>query len=288
MMDNSKDSSPVDPSHKPLYRAQDEQRYVRQEAILNYEQDTGRSLVVFRGPILDLAISGGFADAIRDTPERAPLDVMITSPGGDSDTALTMANICRAERQDFRVIVPDIAKSAATLLALAANKVIMSSTSALGPIDPQIHLPNQGQFIFVPARTIVEAIDGLQSKVQSNPDAYAFYASLLADLNIATYQIAKDAIERAKKLAATMIKLGQPKLSDESIEKIADGLQQYIYHSATINYKEATNLGIPVDYVENSSEDWVKLWRLHTRYVADFGMQQGLLIEGNRLSHMYE
>ena len=289
-MDNSKDSPPAaaSPSQTPLFRAQNEQRYIRQEAIRDYEQDTGRSLVVFWGPILNLAISGGFADAIRDTPKGAPLDVMITSPGGDGETALTMANICRAEREDFRVIVPDIAKSAATLLALAADKVVMSSTSALGPIDPQIHSPNQGQFIFVPARTIVEAIDGLQSKAQSNPDAYAFYASLLADLNITTYQIAKDATERTERLAAAMIKLGQPQLSDESVREIADGLQQYTYHAATINYKEASNLGIPVEYIENSSEDWVRLWQLHTRYVADFGMQQGLLIEGNRLSHMYE
>lgn len=286
MRDNSKDLSPVDQT--PLFRAQNEQRYIRQEAIRDYEQDTGRSLVVFWGPILNLAISGGFADAIRDTPKGAPLDVMITSPGGDGETALTMANICRAERADFRVIVPDIAKSAATLLALAADKVVMSSTSALGPIDPQIHSPNQGQFIFVPARTIVEAIDDLQSKAQSNPHAYAFYASLLADLNITTYQIAKDATERTEKLAAAMIKLGQPKLSDKSIKKIADGLQQYTYHAATIDYKEASALGIPVEYIENSSESWDKLWRLHTRYVADFGMQQGLLIEGNRLSHMYE
>ena len=149
-MDNSKDSPPAAASlsQTPLFRAQNEQRYIRQEAIRDYEQDTGRSLVVFWGPILNLAISGGFADAIRDTPKGAPLDVMITSPGGDGETALTMANICRAERQDFRVIVPDIAKSAATLLALAADKVVMSSTSALGPIDPQIHSPNQGQFIF--------------------------------------------------------------------------------------------------------------------------------------------
>ena len=289
-MDNSKDSpsAAAGTSQTPLFRAQNEQRYIRQEAIRDYEQDTGRSLVVFWGPILNLAISGGFADAIRDTPKGAPLDVMITSPGGDGETALTMANICRAEREDFRVIVPDIAKSAATLLALAADKVVMSSTSALGPIDPQIHSPNQGQFIFVPARTIVEAIDDLQSKAQSNPDAYAFYASLLADLNITTYQIAKDATERTERLAAAMIKLGQPKLSDESIKEVADGLQQYTYHAATINYKEASNLGIPVEYIENSSEDWVRLWQLHTRYVADFGMQQGLLIEGNRLSHMYE
>lgn len=73
-MDGVEDSMPTVPpqEHTPLFRAENEPRYVRQDAILNYEQDTGRSLVVFWGPILPLAITE-FTDAIRDTPQGAPL-----------------------------------------------------------------------------------------------------------------------------------------------------------------------------------------------------------------------
>lgn len=59
-MDSIEDSTPAVPSqeHTPLFHAENERRYIRQDAIRNYEQDTGRSPVVFCGPILPLPKGG--------------------------------------------------------------------------------------------------------------------------------------------------------------------------------------------------------------------------------------
>ena len=133
---SSEGSSTDSPPQSPFFRALQRDRYGRQEHIKCYEEDTGRSLVVFCGPITPDVIAP-FADAVGDVVSGASLDLMLTSLGGDAETALRMASMCHTDREDFRVIVPDIAASAATLLALAAEGIVMSSTSALGPVDPQ-------------------------------------------------------------------------------------------------------------------------------------------------------
>jgi len=287
-MDGIEDSTPTVPSqeHTPLFHAENERRYIRQDAIRNYEQDTGRSLVVFWGPILSLAITE-FTDAIRDTPQGAPLDVMVTTIGGDGETALRMASICRAERDDVRVIVPDMAYSSGTILALAADTIVMSSTSTLGPIDPQMSLPEKGVLALTPARAIVEAVENLQKEIRANPDTFPFHTAMLSDINALKYQTAKDAMDRTGPLAEAVCRLRANPPSNQQIDKIVEELQKHSVHSATINHQDARDIGLPVEYVDLHSEQWDRVWRLHTRYVADYTPTDSLLIEGRRLSHGY-
>ena len=173
------------PSQSAFFRATEAARYARQSEIRAYEDSTGCALVVFWGPILSAVVTP-FADAINDVRPGQPLDLMSTSFGGDAEAAIRMATMCHAERDDFRVIVPDTAASAATLLALAAEAVVMSDTSALGPVDPQILLPHRDQYF--PAKGIVELVDDLDGKTRDNPHAFELYAALLADVDAVAYQ----------------------------------------------------------------------------------------------------
>jgi ClpP class serine protease len=71
------------------------------------------------------------------------------------------------------VIVPDQAKSAATLLALGAHHILMSKISDLGPIDPQFFHNNA----LVSAKDIIETVDTAAERVQNAPNTYPIYAS---------------------------------------------------------------------------------------------------------------
>ncbi|WP_420438297.1 SDH family Clp fold serine proteinase [Candidatus Poriferisodalis sp.] len=132
------------PSQSAFFRASEAARYARQAEIRAYEDSTGRALVVFWGPILSAVVTP-FADAIKDVRPGQPLDLMLTSLGGDAKAALRIATMCHAERDDFRVVVPDTAASAATLLALASEAVVMSDTSAsaLSLSCPECARPHQ-------------------------------------------------------------------------------------------------------------------------------------------------
>ena len=93
---------------------------------------------------------------------------MLHTPGGDIDAAEKLITMVRTHvgNGHLRIIVPDFAKSAGTLMALGADMILMSDTSELGPIDPQITLRD---------------VNGnpVRYSVQAYLDAYKSYADTL-------------------------------------------------------------------------------------------------------------
>lgn len=88
---------------------------------------------------VSLALSdvAGFMEACSETTSRE-LDLVIHSPGGEADAVEQISEYLRTQFDHIRAIVPVAAMSAATMLALAADEIVMGAHSQLGPIDPQI------------------------------------------------------------------------------------------------------------------------------------------------------
>src|SRR4051812_207602 len=84
--------------------------------------------------------------AIEDTVDRpreeVEIDVWLESPGGDANSAYKLALMLRHVAGCVRVVVPDYAKSAATLLALAGDEIYLAPGAELGPLDAQ--MPEEG------------------------------------------------------------------------------------------------------------------------------------------------
>ena len=109
-------------------------------------------------------------DVLRSTlSEGDELVLMINSPGGDPLAAERIVNICRSysSKNEYKVIVPKMAKSAATMISFGARQIIMSKTSELGPIDPQIpmELAGDGRML-VPAHEVIESYDELMKRAE--------------------------------------------------------------------------------------------------------------------------
>jgi hypothetical protein len=82
-----------------------------------------------------------FTSMLKSVGKVVNLDLVIHSPGGDGLTAEKMLDLCRRYCSgELRVVVPLYAKSAATLLALGADRILMGETSELGPIDAQVFI----------------------------------------------------------------------------------------------------------------------------------------------------
>jgi hypothetical protein len=110
---------------------------------------TGRAVIVYATAWLegreglsseDVAIGlgdvQGFMEAVSNVEER-DLDLFLHSPGGSAEAAESIVEYLRARFDHIRVIVPIAAMSAATMVALAADEIVMGEHSQLGPIDPQ-------------------------------------------------------------------------------------------------------------------------------------------------------
>ena len=81
--------------------------------------------------------------AIKTPPGRTEIDLWLDSPGGDAHAAYKLALDLRARANTLRVAIPDVAKSAATLLALAMDEIYLAAGSELGPLDIQLSHPHR-------------------------------------------------------------------------------------------------------------------------------------------------
>jgi hypothetical protein len=86
-------------------------------------------------------------NTIEYPKEDVEIDFVITSAGGDAHTAFQMVRVIREKCAILRGIVPLFAKSAATLLVLGSDQILMAPQSELGPLDVQIEHPSEGRFI---------------------------------------------------------------------------------------------------------------------------------------------
>ena len=66
------------------------------------------------------------------------LDLILETPGGAGEVAEDIVRMIRKKYDDVAVIVPGWAKSAGTIIAMAADEILMGPTSALGPIDARL------------------------------------------------------------------------------------------------------------------------------------------------------
>ena len=97
--------------------------------------------------------------------------LLIESPGGDPHTAEKILRMFKKKFSDkFEVIVIDKAKSAATMIAIGSDLILMGPSAELGPIDPQILLTFPTRYgtvqQLVPARSYEEGIEYIREKIK--------------------------------------------------------------------------------------------------------------------------
>jgi ClpP class serine protease len=106
--------------------------------LLVHRQETMRFLGFPVARYIDINDSEEVLRAIQMTDADVPLDLVLHTPGGLVLAALQIAKAVREHKARVTVFVPHYAMSGGTLIALAADEIIMCKHSVLGPIDPQL------------------------------------------------------------------------------------------------------------------------------------------------------
>jgi hypothetical protein len=228
-----------------------------------------------------------FSEVTHDLDRSRDLHLLLCSPGGDGETAIRLVRIAQAACARFVVVVPETAKSAATIMALGAHEILMGPTSDLGPIDPQILVPERG---FYGAKDLIAAVDSALNDVAERPDTYPLHAAMLGGIDSIVVQFARSALERTGELARQAIS-SNPDRSEDDVERLCSSIYDPLIrephsHGAVIGAPEAAQAGLPVTGLDPLSEHWQHIWNLWTRYFA-LG-QVGLLsvYEGERASQV--
>jgi hypothetical protein len=193
---------------------------------------------------------------------------LLHTSGGDIDAAeklITLLHTCVGKGR-LRVIVPDFAKSAGTLMALGADAIIMSDTSELGPIDPQVILRDgNGNAIRHSVQNYLDAYKAQAEILEVNlGDAAA--RIMLGKFDPATVRLFEAVRERARKFAEDQLKTGMFRSKFGNFTAIAAELlntEKWLTHGQMIGWESASDIGLTVEYLKPHSEEWQTYWRLY-------------------------
>lgn len=210
-----------------------------------------------------------FEELLFDASPDWDVHLLLVSPGGDGEVAVRLVRAAQARCKTLTVIVPDYAKSAATLLALGAHQILMGPTSDLGPVDPQFPI---GEYDLVSAKDIIAAVERALDDVAARPDTYPLHSALLADVNALKVEQARSALARTDDLVREALR-SNPDRSAEEIKNLVQRLHEPLIeapkdHAAIFGAGYAKELGLPVRICDPASDQWKRIWQLWMHYYA--------------------
>lgn len=172
---------------------------------------------------IDLEDAQTIIAAIKETPADAPIDLIVHTPGGLVLAAMQIARAVEAHAAKVTVYVPVYAMSGGTLIALAADEIVLGEFSVLGPIDPQI--------LGLPAASIVKARD-------------AKSADHVFDLTYVLADVSEKALAQVKQGAVELLTPRMERAAAEALaEKLAGG---HWTHDYALTATQAAAIGLPV------------------------------------------
>ena len=187
------------------------------------------------------------------------LDLILHSPGGSAAAAEAIVLYLRSKFKNIRVIVPQAAMSAATILACSADEIILGKHSFLGPIDPQFVLNTPLGQRAVPADAVREQFDQAIKECQDPKKATAWFPMLAQygpDILVQCENASALSKELVKNWLKTYMFKNDPKRASKS-NSIARWLadhQKFKTHSRHISRDELANHGLRIIPLEKDQE----------------------------------
>lgn len=213
-------------------------------------------------------------DLLQSVGKQKKIDLFLLSPGGYVDPAFKMAKMCRDfSEEKFGIIIPHYAKSAATLLCLGGDELVMGHASEIGPIDPQIEIMDEyGRKFTVSANSVEDALEVIEEHSKGDPEKSLKYMPLLEKINLNTLGQYRRALDSSRQYAedllkiSTLLKNKNQKMITEVAKKLATS---YFSHAYPIKADVASNeLKFNIVDATTNKQLWQAMWQLHKLYDA--------------------
>jgi hypothetical protein len=217
-------------------------------------------------------------DALMSLGEVDQLNLILNSPGGDGTTAEKMIELCRAYCKEFRVVVPNRAKSAATIIALGADQIVMGYCSELGPIDAQVVVVVGGVPRYISAQSFLDARASLEGRfkeaIKKKEDPRAILQQI-ASLDVPFIDHCSKLMDFSREVARKYLakymfaSVTATATQKKLIEHVLDELSSvgiFKVHGRMINANTAkTDLKLNVALLGKDDAIWKDLWHYYVR-----------------------
>jgi len=199
------------------------------------------------------------------------IDLFLYSRGGDVSVPWRISSMVREFCDEFNILVPYKAQSAATLLSLGADNIIMGKKAELGPIDPTLVKATIGEGSIPQQEISVEDVNSflLFVKERANINDQSALAELVGGLVNQISPLTLGSVNRQNShirlVARKLLTSRKEKMDEEKINSIIETLTQKIYsHGHGIGRKEAKDIGLPVIIPDEKTE--ALMWSLYVKY----------------------
>ena len=235
------------------------------------EQYRGRPLLVYATKFLegvppgtpnfiDLSDVDGFTDLINSVKGNGAVDVLLHSPGGRPDATERLVALLRNKFQEVNFLIPHSAYSAATMLALSGNHIILHPSATLGPIDPQIN--------GIPARSIKRGFENAKKKIaKEGPETLPAYIPLIEKYTLDLLELCGDSEKLAKELVSTWLKKymfknekGVGRKIGKAVKYLSD-YDKHLMHSRPLSFEKLAEFELKIEFADETLQDL--LWEAY-------------------------
>lgn len=219
---------------------------------------TGRNTILYFSSFLhkpsfsDTAINdkdiNAFMEAVYKMDRTKGLDIILHTPGGDiAATEHIIYYLHSHFNNDIRAIVPQMAMSAGSIIAVSCRSIIMGRQSCLGPFDPQINnMPSQSV-----VREFYKAVDD----VRRNPASLGLWQTIISKLNPTFLTKCEQANRLSEELTDTVLKNSD--YDDEikaRIKNVFGDSESSKTHSRHINRGRCREIGLHIEDLEQNQD----------------------------------
>lgn len=198
----------------------------------------------------------GFMESVAGLKGKS-LDLILHTGGGSAEASDAIVSYLRSKFDDIRVIIPQAAMSAGTMIACSANVIVMGKQSSIGPIDPQFILQTSVGIQSLPAHAIIEQFKMAQQDCATNPKNLNSWLPMLSQYGPALIVRCHDQIAFGKSLINNWLK---EYMFENENDQLAESVAEYLSnhgnfktHSKHISAVDAAKIGLKIQSLEDDN-----------------------------------
>ena len=237
---------------------------MRQDCYKDIEKYRKRPLLVyatkfFETPpqtpnFIDFPDLEGWVDLVNSVKDSKVVDVLLHSPGGRADATERLVELLRNHFEEVDFLIPHSAYSAATMLALSGDNIVLHPIAVLGPIDPQIN--------GIPARAIKRSFEKIKEKLsKEGSEALLPYIPLIEKYSLELLEICEDSEKLSMELVTDWLRkymFKENKNNEEKIQKAVKYFSNYdehLIHTRPLSINKLSKLGLNIKPADETLQE---------------------------------
>ena len=266
---------------------------VRRKYLKRLHQHTGRNVIAYYSGLLfrppttpNLSVGdddmNAFMAAVHQLKRDKGLDLILHTPGGDiAATEALVKYLWVMFDKDIRVIVPQLAMSAGTMIACSARSIVLGKQSSLGPIDPQIG--------GVPAQGVLDEFQMAVESIKQDPSSAPLWQQIVSRYHPSFLNECVQAINWSRTMVHGWLCENMFEGSPEGIataKSIVDFLGDHSLtaaHARHIPMSKCEEIGMKIEKLEDDKKLQDLVLTVHHAYMHTFSMSPASKIVENHI-----